>query len=92
MSIKNKTCIHLPQDQEIKKAIVRQCQQCVAMGSTWVHLRTCQTCGETHCCDSSPNQHATKHFLETQHPVVTSAEPREDWAWCYVDNLFMPLS
>ncbi|GEO05920.1 hypothetical protein AAE02nite_35840 [Adhaeribacter aerolatus] len=92
MTLNTKTCIHLPQDQELKKAAVPQCQQCIDMGSTWVHLRTCQTCGETHCCDSSPNKHATKHFLETNHPVVTSAEPREDWAWCYVDNLFMPLS
>lgn len=92
MNINAKTCIHLPQEHELIKAAQPQCQKCVEMGSTWVHLRTCQTCGETHCCDSSPNKHATKHFLETNHPVVTSAEPREDWAWCYVDNLFMSLS
>ncbi|KAA5540596.1 UBP-type zinc finger domain-containing protein [Adhaeribacter rhizoryzae] len=91
MTITAKTCIHLPQDQEIKKATAYQCDECVATGSTWVHLRTCQTCGKTHCCDSSPNKHATKHYHRTGHPVVTSAEPREAWAWCYPDNLFMPL-
>jgi len=92
MTLITKTCIHLPHEQEIKVATIHQCQECVAMGSSWVHLRTCQTCGETHCCDSSPNQHATKHFLNTGHPVVTSAEPRENWAWCYADNMFMPLN
>ncbi|MGV3589985.1 MAG: UBP-type zinc finger domain-containing protein [Adhaeribacter sp.] len=91
MTLTTKTCIHLPQDQEIKKPAAYQCDECVATGSTWVHLRTCQTCGKTHCCDSSPNKHATKHYHRTSHPVVTSAEPRESWAWCYADNLFMPL-
>ena len=27
----------------------------------WVHLRTCQECGATLCCDDSPNRHASKH-------------------------------
>ncbi|MEZ0538258.1 UBP-type zinc finger domain-containing protein [Fibrella arboris] len=60
------------------------CEECVKTGDSWVHLRTCQTCGKTHCCDSSPNKHATKHFLATQHPVIASAEPGEQWVWCFV--------
>ncbi len=67
----------------------RVCQPCVAMGSRWVHLRTCQTCGVTHCCDSSPNKHATRHFEETGHPVVASAEPGERWVWCYRHRAFV---
>ncbi|MEM9856114.1 MAG: UBP-type zinc finger domain-containing protein [Bacteroidota bacterium] len=53
-------------------------------GDRWVHLRTCQTCGITLCCDSSPNQHASKHASSHAHPVVISAEPNETWAYCYV--------
>jgi hypothetical protein len=87
-----RTCIHLPQDQELKIPGAYQCEECMALGASWVHLRTCQTCGLTLCCDSSPNQHATAHFHLTGHPVVTSAEPGEKWAWCYVDNLVMPIS
>ena len=65
------------------------CQECVAQGDTWVHLRTCQTCGHVHCCDSSKNKHATKHFHRTGHPVVISAEPGEYWAWCYQDKMMI---
>ena len=72
-----RTCIHLPQDQELKIAGAYQCEECIALGASWVHLRTCQTCGLTLCCDSSPNQHATAHYHRTGHPVVTSAEPGE---------------
>ncbi len=60
------------------------CLDCLAIGSAWVHLRFCVTCGETRCCDSSVNQHARKHAAEMRHPVVRSKEPGEKWAWCYV--------
>ena len=66
-----------------------ECAECVKTGDRWVHLRTCQTCGVTHCCDSSPNKHATKHFHATQHPVVASAEPGEQWMWCYDDEMMV---
>lgn len=89
--MKIKHCIHLPSTESLKVATHAVCQACLDMGSSWVHLRLCQTCGLVHCCDSSPNQHATKHFLSTQHPLVTSAEPGENWAWCYVHQLIMPL-
>lgn len=63
------------------------CKECLEMGSTWVHLRLCLTCGHVGCCDSSVNKHATKHFHSTQHPVIRSFEPGEQWKWCYVDNV-----
>jgi uncharacterized UBP type Zn finger protein len=62
------------------------CAECVALGDTWVHLRVCQHCGQVSCCDSSKNKHATRHFHASGHPVVTSAEPGEQWAWCYQDS------
>ncbi|HEY7731525.1 MAG TPA: UBP-type zinc finger domain-containing protein [Gaiellaceae bacterium] len=66
------------------------CEECLEIGGSWVHLRMCLTCGKVGCCDSSPNRHASAHFKEDGHPLVRSAEPGEDWVWCYVDQL--PLS
>jgi CPA1 family monovalent cation:H+ antiporter len=63
------------------------CEACVVEGTRWVALRRCLDCGNVACCDSSPRQHATRHFHETQHPVMQSAEPGEDWRWCYVHHL-----
>ena len=62
------------------------CEDCLAIGGRWVHLRVCLVCGRVGCCDSSPNQHATKHFRSTGHPIITSAQPGETWVWCYVDE------
>lgn len=64
-----------------------QCQECTEDGvNTWAHLRMCLECGHVGCCDSSPHQHATEHFRQTGHPVMRSAEPGEDWRWCYIDQ------
>jgi hypothetical protein len=63
------------------------CVECLASGDHWVHLRLCMTCGHVGCCDSSPNKHATYHFHQESHPVVRSFEPRENWWWCYIDEL-----
>ena len=65
------------------------CEDCLRMGSRWVHLRLCTTCGHVGCCDSSPNRHATAHFRESDHPIVRSAEPGETWFWCYADEVAM---
>lgn len=62
------------------------CEECMRSGDRWVHLRMCLSCGHVGCCDSSPNHHATKHFLATHHPIMKSHEPGEDWRWCYVDE------
>ncbi|MGN6616074.1 MAG: UBP-type zinc finger domain-containing protein [Ilyomonas sp.] len=81
-------CEHLRSLKEIKQPKEFVCEECIKTGSNWVHLRTCQTCGVTLCCDSSPNQHMTKHYHQTHHPVVISAESGEKWIWCYVDDVF----
>ncbi len=71
---------------------LRGCEECLKSGSAWVHLRMCSTCGKVGCCDESPNRHATAHFRRTEHPLVRSAEPGEDWIWCYVDEVAFVLS
>jgi len=64
------------------------CPTCVEMGSTWHHLRQCLNCGITQCCDGSPNRHASAHHRATGHPMMRSAQPGEDWRWCFLDELF----
>lgn len=91
MGSKRVKCDHLTAFNmgTIKKAEAYECAECVEIGATWVHLRTCQACGITLCCDSSPNKHASKHYTSHDHPVITSAEPNENWAWCYQDRAFL---
>ena len=62
------------------------CAECLRDGSEWVHLRICMTCGHVGCCDTSPHRHARVHWNESGHPLMKSAEPGEDWAWCYIDE------
>jgi uncharacterized UBP type Zn finger protein len=65
------------------------CVDCLAIGGRWVHLRVCLTCGHVGCCDSSPNRHATAHNRATRHPIITSGEVGETWAYCYADDLML---
>ena len=81
-------CAHIRDLETLLPAKAYECETCVKMGSDWVHLRTCQTCGVTLCCDSSPNKHASKHARSTSHPVIASAEPGERWLYCYPDDAF----
>ena len=81
-------CAHIEAVDDVKPPRARQCDECVPIGATWVHLRTCQTCGGTRCCDSSPNRHAIKHARSSKHPVVASAEPGERWLYCYPDEAY----
>jgi hypothetical protein len=79
-------CSHLAAITDVKPAQRYECEECVKIHSRWVHLRTCQECGVTLCCDNSPNRHATKHAHESGHPVIASAEPGERWLYCYPDD------
>jgi monovalent cation/hydrogen antiporter len=63
------------------------CEECLVEKTLWVALRECQTCGHVGCCDSSPKRHATKHFHETQHPVMRSIMLGDTWDWCYVHEV-----
>ena len=81
-------CAHISEIDDVKKPKRLECEECVKIGAQWVHLRTCQQCGGTRCCDSSPNQHASKHARATAHPVIASAERGERWLYCYPDDAF----
>jgi len=84
-----KTCAHLPGPVDVSSASALECVDCLVEGSQWVHLRQCLECGEVRCCDQSPRHHATTHYREAAHPLMRSAQPDEEWGWCYVDELFL---
>ena len=81
-------CSHRDQIQAVTPS-ADGCEECLQSGDRWIHLRICQTCGHVGCCDSSKNQHATKHFHATGHPIVQSFEPGERWRWCYIDEVML---
>ena len=87
-TVKEAVCSHIERVTQVTTARKRECEECVKIRSAWVHLRTCQTCGVTLCCDSSPNRHASKHARAESHPVVASAEPGERWLYCFPDDAF----
>jgi len=81
-------CTHLDQIRDVNPG-ARECKKCVESGDRWVALRMCLTCGNVGCCDSSKGRHATQHFHESQHAVMRSIEPGQDWRWCYVDKMYL---
>jgi CPA1 family monovalent cation:H+ antiporter len=83
------TCSHLGSAGDPEPPAELVCVDCVAEGTSWVHLRQCLSCGGVRCCDSSPRRHATAHFAATGHPLMRSAQPGEDWGWCYPDELLL---
>jgi hypothetical protein len=70
---------------------VEGCEDCLASGDRWVHLRICLECGKVGCCDSSPNRHASKHAQSSGHPIMRSIEPGEDWSWCFLDRTLVQV-
>ncbi len=86
------TCAHLDSVQitELPEA-VEGCEECLKTGGQWLHLRICLECGKVGCCDSSPNQHASKHARAARHPLIRSLEPGEQWSFCFVDDLGMVI-
>ncbi len=80
-------CEHLKEIKDVSPS-ADGCEDCLKTGDSWVHLRLCEICGHVGCCDSSPNKHATKHFHATNHAIIKSFEPGEDWSYCYPDDLF----
>jgi hypothetical protein len=81
-------CAHIRAIATVKHPKRLECEECVKIHSRWMHLRTCQECGVTLCCDSSPNRHASAHAAASGHPVIASAEPGERWLFCYPEDAF----
>jgi uncharacterized UBP type Zn finger protein len=84
------TCTHLDTITVTElPATVAGCEDCLREGGKWLHLRICLACGHVGCCDDSPNRHATKHAAGTDHPLIRSLEPGEQWVWCFADEVAM---
>lgn len=79
-------CSHLDEALNVEPR-TSGCEECLAAGMRWVHLRLCLTCGHVGCCDASEGRHAFHHFEETGHPIVRSHEPGETWGWCWIDEI-----
>jgi len=79
-------CDHLNEAKKIEPK-TKGCEECLKSGDKWVQLRVCLECGHVGCCDSTKDKHATAHFEKTKHPVMASAEPGDNWMWCYVDKV-----
>lgn len=85
----DKVCTHKNQIKDFPAHDTKVCEDCIKTGDTWVSLRQCLTCGHVGCCDQSKNTHATKHFKATQHPIMKSVTPGEEFMWCYIDKIYL---
>ena len=85
------SCNHLDQADIAAQPSSEGCEDCLAVGGRWVHLRMCRICGHVGCCDSSPSRHASAHFAETGHQLVSSYEQGEDWWWCFVNQVVLSV-
>lgn len=83
------SCGHLDTIADVEPSTTEGCEDCLREGTRWVHLRECLACGHVGCCDSSPRRHASAHWRESQHPIMKSREPGEDWAWCFADDVVL---
>jgi Zn-finger in ubiquitin-hydrolases and other protein len=85
-------CTHLDQITvtQLPEAVAG-CEDCLASGGEWLHLRICLGCGHVGCCDDSPNRHATAHGRSSGHALIRSLEPGEEWCWCFVDEVGMVI-
>ncbi|HEY3199285.1 MAG TPA: UBP-type zinc finger domain-containing protein [Actinomycetes bacterium] len=85
------TCTHLDTIRDVEPSSPG-CEDCLRIGGQWVHLRLCMHCGHVGCCDNSPNRHATAHWRSnSDHPLIRSYEPGEDWWWCYPEELLFDI-
>ena len=83
-------CSHVSTIRDVQPR-TKGCEECLAIGQEWFHLRLCRECGHVGCCDQSIGKHATKHFHKTKHPIMEGYDPPEGWGWCYVDKIMIDL-
>ena len=85
-------CTHIPSELPDVAPGGSGCMECLATGSSWVHLRACVTCGHIGCCDQSAHHHARTHFVEhPDHVLIRSFEPGEAWWYCWIDDVGFEL-
>jgi uncharacterized UBP type Zn finger protein len=84
------TCIHMSAIRDVVPSALG-CEDCLKIGSEWVHLRLCRTCGHVSCCDDSPHRHATAHYHTSRHPIIEGYDPPEGWGWCFFDEVEVDL-
>jgi uncharacterized UBP type Zn finger protein len=86
------TCTHLDHVTitELPESVAG-CEDCLATGGAWLHLRICLECGHVGCCDDSPGRHASAHNRSSGHPIIRSLEPGEVWSWCFLDEVLMSI-
>lgn len=86
------TCTHLDHVliAELPETVAG-CEDCLATGGRWLHLRICLECGHVGCCDDSPGRHATAHAESAGHPIIRSIEPGERWSWCFADQVLLRI-
>lgn len=82
---RRRSCRHVSAIRITAPDAAGECPECVAAGDGWRALRLCTSCGHVGCCDSSKNRHARRHAEASGHPIIRSAEPGEDWFWCFPD-------
>ena len=83
-------CSHMSSVHQITPS-AKGCQECLEIGSDWVHLRLCRECGHVGCCDDTLHRHATAHFHASRHPIIEGYDPPEGWGWCFVDEVMVDL-
>ena len=81
-----RTCSHFENLASVADPASSVCDRCVEIGDTWVHLRSCLSCGTVGCCDQSKNRHARQHWEGHHHPLIQSIEPGETWRYCFQDR------
>ncbi len=82
----NRSCSHFETLESVTDPTSTVCDQCVASGDVWAHLRACLLCGSVGCCDNSKNRHARRHWEDHRHPLIQSIEPGETWRYCFEDQ------
>ncbi len=82
------TCSHLDTLDFSLKPSADGCEDCLAIGSRWVHLRMCQECGHVGCCESL-GAHNTAHYRDSGHAVIRSQPVGEGFTWCYECNAYL---
>jgi uncharacterized UBP type Zn finger protein len=92
-SSSSSSCTHLDSIRvsELPES-VEGCEDCLAGGGKWLHLRICLECGKVGCCDDSPNRHARAHAHDSGHPLIRSLEPGETWSWCFLDDIALLIA